>query len=403
MTIISDYVPPNDDPASGPEGGWRFHAAADPAPTPWLIKGILPETGAGLISGQWGTYKTTAALDIAVSVMTGQSFADRFAIKRRGGVCYLALEGAGGLASRLTAIARARGCAEALPFLYRRDCPALTAPDALQRLSAMMADAASALRTKFDVSVVLVFVDTVVTAAGYSRSGDDNDAAVAQRLMSVLAGLSQLTGALVVGLDHFGKISETGTRGSSAKEGAADVVLALLADRETGGSVSNTRLAVRKLRDGPCGLELPFVPRTVEVGTDPDGDPVTRVTIDWAPVVRSSQTGSDQDGWTRSLRLLRRTLMNVLVEQGSAQRPFRDGPLVRAVDLEIVRAEFYRSYPAEGDDKTKRATRQKAFRRAIDNAQTNNLIGVREVGTVTLVWLARVQDGPAQNADAKQS
>jgi hypothetical protein len=48
MTIISDYVPPNDDPASGPEGGWRFHAAGDPAPTPWLIKGILPETGAGL-------------------------------------------------------------------------------------------------------------------------------------------------------------------------------------------------------------------------------------------------------------------------------------------------------------------------------------------------------------------
>ena len=159
---------------------------------------------------------------------------------------------------------------------------------------------------------------------------------------------------------------------------------------------------MRKLRDGPCGLELPFVPRTVEVGTDPDGDPVTRVTIDWAPATRSSQTGSDQDGWTKSLRLLRRSLMNVLVEQGSAQRPFRDGPLVRAVDLEILRAEFYRSYSAEGDDKTKRATRQKAFRRAIDNAQSNNLIGVREVGTVTLVWLASVQDGPAQNADAKQ-
>jgi len=140
----------------------------------------------------------------------------------------------------------------------------------------------------------------------------------------------------------------------------------------------------------------------VEVGTDPDGDPVTRVTIDWAPVVRSSQTGSDQDGWTRSLRLLRRTLMNVLVEQGREQRPFSDGPLVRAVDIEIVRAEFYRSYPAEGDEKTKRATRQKAFRRAIDNAQSNNLIGVREVGTVTLVWLARVQDGPAQNAYRKE-
>ena len=86
---------------------------------------------------------------------------------------------------------------------------------------------------KFDVPPVLVFVDTVVTAAGYSKSGDDNDAAIAQRIMSVLSGLSQQTGALVVGIDHFGKVTETGTRGSSAKEGHADAVLALLADRET--------------------------------------------------------------------------------------------------------------------------------------------------------------------------
>ena len=190
MSIISDYVPPSDDPAApGPGAGWRFHAAADPAPTPWLIKGILPETGAGLISGQWGTYKTTAALDIAVSVMTGEPFAGQFAVRRRGGVCYLALEGAGGLASRLTAIARARGARRRCPSCTGRDCPPLTHRTRSTSSAPSMADAAVALRGKFDVPVVLVVVDTVVTAAGYSRSGDDNDAAVAQRLMSVLAGL----------------------------------------------------------------------------------------------------------------------------------------------------------------------------------------------------------------------
>jgi hypothetical protein len=90
--------------------------------------------------------------------------------------------------------------------------------------------------------------------------------------------------------------------------------------------------------------------------------------------------------------------MNVLVDQGSEQRPYHDGPTVRAVNLEIVRAEFYRSYPADGDEKAKRATRQKAFRRAIDNALAANLIGVRETGGAQVVWLARVQDDPAQNA-----
>jgi hypothetical protein len=57
---------------------WHFHQDADPAPTTWLIKGILPETGAGLISGQWGTYKTTIALDMSVSVMTATPFAGVF-------------------------------------------------------------------------------------------------------------------------------------------------------------------------------------------------------------------------------------------------------------------------------------------------------------------------------------
>src|SRR5262249_43395764 len=152
----------------------------------------------------------------------------------------------------------------------RSDCPALTAPDALGKLVAMVESAASQLRERFDVPTVLVFIDTVVTAAGYAKSGDDNDAAVAQRGMSVLSGLSQPPGARVVGIDHFGKIMDTGTRGSSAKEGHADAVLALLADRELNGTVSNTRLALRKQREGVSGLELPFTPKTVEIGTDAD-------------------------------------------------------------------------------------------------------------------------------------
>ena len=132
--------------------------------------------------------------------------------------------------SRLTAIARRRGCAQALPFAYRSDCPALTAADALGKLTALVEGAAKVLRDRFDIETVLVFVDTVVVAAGYSKCGDDNDAAIAQRIMSVLSQLSQQTGMLVVGIDHFGKVTETGTRGSSAKEGHADAVLALMAD-----------------------------------------------------------------------------------------------------------------------------------------------------------------------------
>jgi Bifunctional DNA primase/polymerase, N-terminal/AAA domain len=365
---------------------WRFHADADPQLTAWLIKGLLPETGSGLISGQWGSYKTTVALDLAASAMTATPFAGKYIVKRQGGVAYFACEGAGGLASRLTAIARARGATGALPFAYRADCPPLTADGALERLSHMVEDAAKGLKDKFDVPLVLLFVDTIVTAAGYAKAGDENDAAAAQRVMSTLDGLSQRTGALVLGVDHFGKVTDTGTRGSSAKEGAADVVLALLADREINGSVTNTRLAIRKQREGFAGLELHFTPKTVEVGTDQDGEPITRTVIDWNPAPAATADA----GWPKSVRLLQRILMTVLVD-GQDIQPFPDGPTVRACDLEVVRHEFYKQHPAEGPEKKKAETRRKAFNRAVDDAQARGLIATREIDNVQLVWLATPQ------------
>ena len=146
--------------APKPKTEWHFHRDDNPAPTAWLIKNILPETGAGLISGQWGTYKTTVALDLAVSVMTGTPFANRYAVKRPGGVAYFALEGIGGLASRLTAIAHTHDSTGALPFAYRGDCPALTAADALDKLTIMIEDATRQIQDRFNVATVLVFIDT---------------------------------------------------------------------------------------------------------------------------------------------------------------------------------------------------------------------------------------------------
>jgi AAA domain len=358
-----------DAPLWAPEtkpSSWRFHSNTEAAATPWLIKNILPETGAGLVSGQWGSYKTTFALDIAGSVMKSMPFAGRYTIKRQGAVAYFAVEGIAGLASRLSAIARERGIADALPFAYRSDCPALTAADAADKLTAMVKEVSS----HFNLDVAVVFVDTVISAAAYAKAGDDNDAAASQKVMSTLATVSQRTGALVLGLDHFGKVADTGTRGSSAKEGHADVVLALLADREVNGTITNTRLAIRKQRDGASGFEIPFVPKTVVVGTDPDGDEITRVVIDWE--ARAPQP-ADKD-WAKSLQLLRRILMATLADAGEDVRPFGDGSMVRACDLALVKAEFQKQYVAEGADRQKADARRKAFQRAVKDAQAKALI-----------------------------
>ncbi len=206
--------------------------------------------------------------------------------------------------------------------------------------------------------------------------------------MSALRILSEHTGALVAGIDHFGKVVETGTRGSSAKEGAADTVIALLADRELSGGVKNTRLAVRKQRDGVSGFEIPFTARMVETGTDDDGDPVTAPIIDWQAPQQSAQADTH---WTPSMQLLRRVLISTVVDCGQIVRPFPDGPEVRACDLKHVRLEFYRQYPADGSEQQIAEARRKAFYRSVKEAQARGVVGCREVDGVQLIWLATLE------------
>ena len=231
---------------------WKYHTGAAPLPLRRLIKGILPESGVVLMAGQWGTFKTTIALDASVCVMAGLSFAGRYRVKRPGAVLYSALEGEGMVPARLAAVAAHRGVGGPLPFAWRGDCPALSNKNAAAELCAIADEAAAYLDRNFGLPVVVIWIDTIITAAGYNEGGD-NDTAASQKVMSALRILGQATAAvLAAGIDHFGKAVETGTRGSSAKEGAADTVIAVLADRELGGGVMNTRLAVRKQRATAC-------------------------------------------------------------------------------------------------------------------------------------------------------
>ena len=321
------------------------HGDVDPLDSrPQLINKVLPEVGCGLISGQWGTYKTFVAIDIATSAMSGVNFID-FAVIRKGGILFIAAEGASEVAARLEAAIEAK-CPHLrpAPFAWIDICPALIDPRTSTNLAATAKVAADTMMAKWGLPLVLIIIDTIVVSAGYTKEGQDNDTAVGQRIMSTLAELSKATDAFVLGVDHFGKTVETGTRGSSAKEGAADVVLALLGERTVAGKVTNARLALRKRRSGPAGEEFPFTVREMDLGTDRFGERVTTLTIEWTPEPARAMAAKDK-AWSKSLRLLQRALMAVLADEGINQRPFPDGPIVRAVDIVIVRAEFYKSYP----------------------------------------------------------
>jgi hypothetical protein len=327
---------------------WHYHGEVDPLDSrPWLIELLIPEIGSGLLSGQWGTFKTFVALDLAVAVMTSESFI-KFPVMRRGAVLFIAMEGEGEVAVRLEAGLKARGFVGKAPFAWITECPRLLNSNASQILVAMVKQAAERMLRNFDLPVALIIIDTMGKAAGYEKKGDEDDAVIATKIEGVLSTVSRATGAFVLGLDHFGKDPATGTRGSSGKEGHTDIVLALLGDKAQNGAVTNTRLCARKRRSGPNGEEFPFRTNIVDMGIDPHGTPVSTLIIDWA--AEPEAAAATKDKWSKSLLLLRTTLMNMLVDAGSDQQPNPpDGPVVRAVDIEVIRAEFYRSYPATGE------------------------------------------------------
>jgi AAA domain len=358
----------------------------DRAARTWLVKDLIPETGHGLASGQWGACKTFGVIDLSASVMTGASFAGR-EISGRGGVLFIAAEGASEIPIRLRGVVDHKlrlnnmGAAadlENLPFAWIEECPSLKDEANFKRMVAIAQTVVGNMKEQFGLPLALIVVDTLSAAADFD---DANAAAEGQRVMNRLNDLSRLTGAVVLAVDHFGKAVETGTRGTSAKEASADFVLAFLADRDVSGTVSNTRLAVRKLRGGATGAETPFDLKVVDMG---DGE--TTCIIEWKAErePRSKMQGTKA---SKATRMFRASMNNAMASNGKTVRPFgSDGPEVRAVELRLVRDEFVAAWPADGETAEKiQDAKRSAFNRALKNAPTREICS-RDIGGSDYLW-----------------
>jgi hypothetical protein len=172
-----------------------------------------------------------------------------------------------------------------------------------------------------------------------------------------------------------------GPRGSNASTGDFDVQIEI--------SGTDTRVAtITKANDAQEGLLAVFKPKIHDFGIDEDGDrievclaePVTDVAV---PTKGKLKT------WAKSLALLRRLLVRMIDDRGTELHPYLDGPRVRAVDIKVVRAEFYKEYPADPDATAEQQqdARKKAFGRSVKGAQEAGLINLRDIDCVQWVWL----------------
>lgn len=117
---------------------------------------------------------------------------------------------------------------------------------------------------------MLVVIDTLARSMG---AGDENTAKDAAQFARNCDLIREATGAHVMVIHHSGKNEDLGARGSSALRAAVDNEIQVTADG---------KIMSRKQRDQEPPEPQHFELRSVVLGSDEDGEPVTSAVVDMA-------------------------------------------------------------------------------------------------------------------------
>jgi len=384
-------------PASNQHFTTQYEGGADVMPDfDCLIKDMLPERGLAFLGGQHSMGKTYVALELAQAVITGAEFAGH-QIERPGGVLFLAAEGVDVIRKRWTAIKKAKVAPMLeqlgetigpMPLWWTLTMPKLTDQDAKQQFGMMIANIKQELIDRgHDCPLSLIVVDTLMSASSFK---DAKDSAQMQHVMDMLRWMSVESGALVVVVDHLGKDADRGLRDSSVKEQAADAIMSILGERSATGVVTNTRLALAKLRGGRAGFEVPFNLIECKLGEDRDGDPITELIVKW-----EGDRHTKPDGPRKAAKPMLEAMTEALLAHGETVTPRPGMSPLRAVNAKHVRDAFDHAYPVQfdTDEKKRKAASRQAWKRAIDACK--GLVGSHRYSTEReLMWLIRDEPRP---------
>jgi len=345
--------------------GWHFLAEHKVSAPKMLVKGIAPFRGILFIGGQSGAGKTFIGCHLGNSLGSGEPFFGH-AVKERVGFAIVSKEGTENIGNRLTADAQARGLdIKRLPIAWRGDLPEIKTAEDVDRVAKELLDLGDKIKTRFGVRCGASAFDTI--AANFYMEDENSNAEIA-KVIAKLREFEAKTQGLVIPVHHYGKQDTAGLRGGSLWRGGADVILSVLADRDDRtGKVSGRELALAKARDGLEGPIAPFTLKPHELGIDEDGDPFGSLVVIPGEAGESTIRTKRPKAETRSVLALREAVTEATDAAGKQIRIRADGPLVRAIEVRNVRAEFYRRYVTGTDEADKAAdAKKKAFRRLLD-------------------------------------
>lgn len=325
----------------------------------YLVKGLLSSTGLAMIWGPPKCGKSYWATDLALHIALGWEYRGRRV--QQAPIVYIALEGRHGIPARLEAF-RHHHDVKSAPFYL------LTTPlDLIAKADALIANIQAQLG---NVRPGAVFIDTLNRSLVGSESKDEDMA----RYLAAAGKIEEKFGCLVAIVHHCG-IDASRPRGHTSLSGAVEVQLAVKR-----GAPSEVIVTVELAKDFAEGAEIFSRLEIVEVGTDPDGDPITSL------IVLPAEASSAGRATARKLPDRQRLALDALDECLSSPAGYRApadlqlpaGAIV--VPISAWRDEMYSRGVLDRDAKSPRED----FRRVRNSLQARSLIGVHS----DLVWRA---------------
>lgn len=227
----------------------------------WLVKGILPKRGIAQIYGPSTAGKSFLTFDLCAAIAEGRDWFDYRV--RQSPVAYVALEGQGGFANRITAweIHHERPLPAALRIVMQPFCIA-----SREEIAAL----GGAVEAAFPRGSVIV-IDTQNASV---PNADENASADMGAIIEGAKLLADQVQGLVILIAHTGKDPTKGARGHSSQLPAMDASLTVTRD----GDIREWR--AEKVKDGRESAPHAFRLRVLDLGRDEDGDAITSCAID---------------------------------------------------------------------------------------------------------------------------
>ena len=213
-------------------------------PITWMVDGLVQDPCTIVMFALWNSYKSFAALDIALAVASGKPAFGWFKVNRTGSVIYMAGEGAGGIETqRRPAWRIVRGIepSRVLPF-YTVECVPLVKSEV--DTNACKTTIREAIAAKMIERPALIVIDTLARAMVGLNANDEGDAGL---FLALAEDLKAEFGCTVLTVAHEGKERERGMRGSSALPAGFDILLKMDADTDA----LTATIECPKIKDGP--------------------------------------------------------------------------------------------------------------------------------------------------------